>query len=67
MVKRFVDELKKKLLLNVKGFKPDELVAATCLYEGSKASVRRQEREVMAVAARYGGLSGGAENGIKGY
>lgn len=35
-LKKFVDKIKKLVLLNVKGFKVEEMVAATCLFEGDR-------------------------------
>ena len=37
--KKIINEIKKQYLLKVKGFKVDEMVAATCLFEGNKAEV----------------------------
>jgi len=54
-------------VIRVKGFDPDQMVAATCLFEGPKDIVTLQMKQMFDIAAKYGGLSGGAENGIKGY
>jgi len=43
------------------------MAAATCLFEGDKALCEKQEAELIAIAKKYGGVAGGAENGIKGY
>lgn len=43
------------------------MVAATCLLEGPKEIVEAQMKVLHTVSAKYGGLSGGSENGIKGY
>lgn len=43
------------------------MVAATCLFEGPKDICEKQEKDMFKIAAKYNGLSGGAENGIKGY
>lgn len=34
--KKFIDELKKQFLFKVKGFDPNKMVAATCMFEGRK-------------------------------
>jgi alkyldihydroxyacetonephosphate synthase len=65
--KRILDEIKKQYLFKVKGFKPDQMVAATCLLEGPKDIVDMQMKQMFEIANKYHGLSGGAENGIKGY
>lgn len=49
------------------GFVPEEMCAATALFEGKKDLMVEEESRMMAIAKKYGGLSGGAENGIKGY
>jgi len=64
---RIIGEIKKQYVLKVKGFKADQMVAATCLFEGPKALVDMQMKEMFRIAKKYSGLSGGAENGIKGY
>lgn len=65
--KKILNEIKKFYLLNIKGFKKEEMVAATTLIEGPKDIVDMQMKQLSTIAAKYGGLSGGAENGIKGY
>lgn len=54
-------------MLNVKGFDKDQMCAATALFEGKQKDAEREEAKMMEIAAKYGGMSGGAENGIKGY
>ena len=51
----------------MKGFKEDEMAAATCLFEGDKVTCERQEKELLAIAKKYGGIAGGPDNGVKGY
>lgn len=48
-------------------FKLDEIVAATCVYEGSKEEVENQERKLAKIAERMNGVCGGAHNGEYGY
>jgi alkyldihydroxyacetonephosphate synthase len=43
------------------------MVAATLLFEGTALEVRAQEKQVYSIAAKYGGMKAGAENGIRGY
>lgn len=59
--------LQKWYVTSVKGFDPEQMVAATLVFEGAKTEVERQERFVYQLAKRYGGLNAGAENGRKGY
>ncbi|XP_046855543.1 alkyldihydroxyacetonephosphate synthase, peroxisomal-like [Xenia sp. Carnegie-2017] len=50
-----------------KGYEPNKLCVATLLFQGSKTNVETQEKMVYSIAAKYGGLSAGAENGRRGY
>jgi len=54
-------------VLQVKGFKPDELTACTLLFEGDKEEMESQHKRILAIAAKFGGMAAGAENGMKGY
>ena len=65
--KKIINAIKKAYVLNVAGFKKDEMCAATALFEGGRADCERREIEMLRIAKKYGGMSGGAENGIKGY
>ncbi|MFQ5741626.1 MAG: FAD-binding oxidoreductase [Acidobacteriota bacterium] len=64
---RWLEQLKKFYVLKVKGFDPEEIVAATIVMEGSKQEVAFQESNIYALAKRFGGFPGGAENGRRGY
>ena len=66
-IKNRITDFKRWLLYSVKGYKRDEVVAATCLCEGRREDVTSQEYEMKAIAARFGGIWGGSENGILGY
>ncbi|EFO24218.1 alkyldihydroxyacetonephosphate synthase [Loa loa] len=50
-----------------KNFKLDEIVAATCVYEGTKEQVSNEEQKLTSLAGSMDGISGGAENGEYGY
>lgn len=63
----WLDAAKKWYILNWKGFEVDKMVAATLVFEGNTSEVNLQEKRVYNVAAQYGGLPGGAENGHRGY
>lgn len=62
-----VDWAKKFYVTRIKGFDVDKMCAATLVFEGDSDYVKAEEAKVNAIAARYGGLVGGAENGIRGY
>jgi alkyldihydroxyacetonephosphate synthase len=59
--------LERLFVTRLKGFDVDTMSACTLLFEGSAAEVATQERSVTRLAARHGGLRGGAENGRRGY
>ena len=48
-------------------FDVNSMVAATAVFEGTKAEVAEQQRRVYAVCAQHGGVKAGADNGIRGY
>ncbi len=51
----------------VKGFEPGKMVACTLVFEGTRAEVEQQQRDVYRIAARHGGMKAGADNGRRGY
>jgi len=65
--KRVINEIKKFYITKIAKYNPDEMVAATCLFEGDKETVAAQMKKMFSIAKKYSGLSGGAENGVKGY
>ena len=48
-------------------FDVNSMVAATIVFEGTKAEVAEQQRRVYGVCGQYGGVKAGAENGVRGY
>jgi alkyldihydroxyacetonephosphate synthase len=62
-----VDKIKKWYVVQRLKFEPEQMVAATLLFEGTAAEIRAQETAVYSIAARHGGMKAGAENGIRGY
>lgn len=65
---RFFDGVKKMYLLKYKGFDPMKLCVATILMEGdSKEFITNQEKRLMEISKMFKGLSGGEENGKRGY
>lgn len=51
-------------MIHVKGFDPEKMCAATLLFEGTKESVKRQEKHIYSCAKMFGGIKAGPENGI---
>ncbi|CAI5444597.1 unnamed protein product [Caenorhabditis angaria] len=50
-----------------KGFRVEEICAATCVYEGSLEEVNEHEKRLNALAQKFSGVVGGEENGQYGY
>jgi len=65
--KALVDGLSKAYVLNLRGFKVEEMCAASVQYEGPAELVAQQEVAIRRIAAAYGGIEGGAENGERAY
>ncbi len=63
----YIDWAKRLYVTKYKGFRVDKMVAATLLFEGNAADVEIQQKKVYAIAAQYGGIKGGEENGKRGY
>ena len=62
-----LEKIKKFYLLNVRGFDPNQMVAATIVMEGSGAEVAHQEKNIYHLAKQFQGLPAGQENGRRGY
>jgi alkyldihydroxyacetonephosphate synthase len=60
-------KLERFFVTKIKGFRPDRMVALTLVFEGTRAEVEQQQRDVYAIAARHKGMKAGAENGRRGY
>uniref|UniRef100_A0A673B1E7 Alkylglycerone-phosphate synthase n=1 Tax=Sphaeramia orbicularis TaxID=375764 RepID=A0A673B1E7_9TELE len=50
-----------------KGFDPNRLCVATLLFEGDRERVLQHEKQVYDIAAKFGGLAAGEDNGQRGY
>ena len=61
------ERIRSEFVLKVKGFDADEMTACTLVFEGSKREVAAQQRDVYRIAAKHGGMNGGASNGKRGY
>ncbi|KPJ12676.1 Alkyldihydroxyacetonephosphate synthase [Papilio machaon] len=56
-----------RLMDNEQGFDPHKLCVVTLLMEGSSEQVADREKKLNAIAALFGGIPGGANNGEVGY
>uniref|UniRef100_A0A3B3VEE6 Alkylglycerone-phosphate synthase n=1 Tax=Poecilia latipinna TaxID=48699 RepID=A0A3B3VEE6_9TELE len=63
----FLDGLKKFYITKFKGFDPNRLCVATLLFEGPREKVLQHEKQVYDIAAKFGGLAAGEDNGQRGY
>uniref|UniRef100_A0A673MJY0 Alkylglycerone-phosphate synthase n=1 Tax=Sinocyclocheilus rhinocerous TaxID=307959 RepID=A0A673MJY0_9TELE len=63
----FLDGLKKFYITKFKGFDPHHLCVATLLFEGDRGKVLQHEKQVYDIAAKFGGLAAGEDNGQRGY
>lgn len=62
-----MDSFKKKYLTLFKGMDLTKICAATLLFEGVAEDVERQESLIIRIANKYKGISGGGQNGERGY
>ncbi|XP_072931713.1 alkylglycerone-phosphate synthase [Epargyreus clarus] len=62
-----LDGLKRFYITKIKGFDPEKLCVVTLLMEGSADHVAEREKMLNAIAAQFGGVPGGANNGRVGY
>ncbi|XP_065080026.1 alkyldihydroxyacetonephosphate synthase-like [Ochlerotatus camptorhynchus] len=62
-----VNGVKKQYLTRICGFKLDRIAAVTLVFEGDQKSVESHENLIYNIAARYGAMNAGANNGKKGY
>ncbi|XP_053124277.1 alkyldihydroxyacetonephosphate synthase, peroxisomal isoform X2 [Hemicordylus capensis] len=62
-----LDGLKKFYITKFKGFDTNLLCVATLLFEGDREKVLQHEKQVYDIAAKFGGLAAGEDNGQRGY
>ncbi len=62
-----IARLQKWLVMRVYGFDPARMVACTLVFEGSRATVGRQRKEIRRLARRHRGMVAGPSNGKRGY
>lgn len=66
-VRALINSIKKIFVTKVVNYSPQEITACTFLYEGDERSCSDQKKYTMSLAKRFGGISGGSENGKSGY
>ncbi len=57
----------KFFVTKVKGFVPDKMAVCTVVFEGTRAEVEQQQRDLYRIAGRHGGMKAGGDNGRRGY
>ncbi|XP_076331307.1 alkyldihydroxyacetonephosphate synthase, peroxisomal-like [Tachypleus tridentatus] len=67
LVTALMDRVKKFYVTKVKGFDIQKMCVATLLFEGTKEDVESLEKKIYNIAMRFGGMSAGEENGLRGY
>jgi len=65
--KKVMSKLQHFVLFSVKGFDLHKMVACTVVMEGTPQEVAQQRKTIFSLAKEYGGMSGGASNGKRGY
>ncbi len=60
-------QAEKFFVTKIKGFEPDKMVVCTVVFEGTKAEVEQQQRDLYRIAERHGGMKAGGDNGRRGY
>ncbi len=65
--KKVAQGIQRFFLFKLKGFDPKRVVACTIAMEGNKDEVGQQAKTIFRLAKKYGGISGGASNGKRGY
>jgi alkyldihydroxyacetonephosphate synthase len=61
------DWFKKIYVTKVCGFDPEQMVVTSLLFEGSEDEVANQQKIIYSIAAKYGGVKAGPENGLRAY
>ena len=67
LIERFTDNVKQMYITRLRGFNPTKLALCTLVFEGSTATVDKQQSETYTTAAEFGGIPAGEENGKNGY
>lgn len=62
-----LDGLKKFYITKIKGFNVDTMCVMTLLFEADEKDVADQEKKIVEIASRFGGIPAGEKNGERGY
>ena len=66
-IKKQLDKIKQFILVDVKGFRPDDLVAVTFKMEGTLVEVNYQKENLTKLAKKHSGIMSGESIGKSGY
>ena len=66
-LKKVEHKIQRFVLSEIKGFDVQKMVACTIVMEGTAQEVAQQYKTIFSLAKKFGGLSGGASNGQRGY
>jgi alkyldihydroxyacetonephosphate synthase len=66
-LKKIEQKIQRFVLFSVKGFDLKKIVACTIVMEGTPQEVAQQNKTIFSLAKQFGGISGGASNGQRGY
>ncbi len=67
LIHGLIDKVKKQFLFKIKRFDPLKMAACTIVMEGTAREVATQRDTIFSLASEFGGMSGGASNGRRGY
>ncbi len=59
--------IEKFFVTKIKGFKPEEMVACTLVFEGTRIETDAHQKEIYRIAEKHKGMKAGGENGRRGY
>lgn len=59
--------IKKLYVTKFCGFDPENMCVQSLLFEGTEEDVANQQKVIYAIAAKYGGIKAGPENGLRAY
>jgi alkyldihydroxyacetonephosphate synthase len=65
--KAWKSKLEKSVVTGVLGYNPNQMVACTLVFEGTREEVARQQALVKRLSKQHGGMPAGGENGARGY
>jgi len=62
-----LDLVKKKYITSWIGFDVNQMAAATVVFEGTSAEVKRQQKQIYGISKKFKGIKADAANGKRGY